>query len=182
MRATAPMPLVGKHGKATEPTGEMAESRKIAREYPFTTTVLQPSPVGEWFGPAIYDAANECVHGFLPTDTPPRAERTDLVELWDQCDCWKRSGKTFTMPDRGATHTAAAAPAPAAPEAPKVETPVETLPEPETPPAIEGPAPMVMDLSPFIAQVVGELDGEGERLRDELHKIAQVRAALTEDA
>lgn len=180
MRPSAPLPLVGKHGKASEPTGEMAESRKTAQQYPFTTTIFQPSPVGEWFGPAIYDAANECVHGFLPTDTPPRAERTDLVELWDQCDCWQRRGASVSD-NRGVTRTAAATPAPAAPEAPKVETPVQTLPEPEVMPAIEGPAPMVVDLPPFIAHVVSELDGEGERLRDELHKIAHVRAALTED-
>lgn len=91
--ARAPLPIAPLR-KPTAPLDRATiEARRTAREYPFTTKVMPWRPDTSEIrvfadvasGVEALDAANECEHGWLLSDTPPRAAREDLVELWDAC-------------------------------------------------------------------------------------------------
>lgn len=172
--AAAPLPLVGK--ARSEGADEPSDVLKGARAYPFTTKYLPWRPnIPELLcvaGVADYveacDAINECEHGFMPGDKEPT--RPDLKALWDKCECHDRTpvSQPCRTPATPARHRAK--PATAVPR------------YGETMAQLQAPARRVytLDLPPFIANVVQDLDGEAERLRQELDRLATVRAALTE--
>lgn len=136
-----------------------------SRAYPHSTTMLPAMPMHGSGGAEIFDAANECAHGRLPTDKPENRAKVG-------CTCWDANGVLVEAPRR----------APASPAVAEVRTPIvnygEIMAQLQSSPATEPRPRVYLDASPFIANTLADIAAREDELRDELAKLTTLKKEL----